>query len=159
MSHTASLWHEISSQEKKLGEQMIPIIRKPTVLITIPRTTEPPPSSLPSRSPRHPPSRGPAPAHSSQPLALPGTLPWHCRSKGDASPAAHFMPHSISQGLNRLPSLLPFLFPPPCFFCLDLWRLLCSSSWGTSRIPNAMIPKRVKAWMFATLELDWNLTA
>lgn len=120
VSHTASLWHEISSQEKKLGEQMIPIIRKPTVLITIPRTTEPPTRVLAQPPSPALPEQGPAPAHSShpssQPLPLPGTLPWHGRSKGDASPAAHFMPHSISRGLSLLPSLLLFLFPPPCLF-------------------------------------------
>lgn len=87
--------------------------------------------------------------HSSRPgarlLALPGTLLWHCGSKGDASPAARFMPHSISRGLSLLPTLLPFLFPPPCLFCSDWWRARrSSSSWGMSHAPNIVTPIKSK---------------
>lgn len=107
---------------EKLGEQMIPIIRKPTVLITIPRTTEPAIPGL-AQPPAPPsPARGPGegtlllPARPAPRSARgPATSPLcHRRSKGDASPAGHLVLHSISQGLRLLPTPLPFF--PLLFF-------------------------------------------
>lgn len=69
-SHSFPLaWNQFAGE--KLGEQMIPIIRKPTVLITIPRTMEPPTRSL--AQPPAPPS--PACSPGAGTLLLPAPSP------------------------------------------------------------------------------------
>lgn len=143
---------------------MIPIIRKPTVLITIPWTTEPAIRGL-AQPPTPPsPARGPGegtlllPAHPAprSPRGPAMSPLCHRRSKGDASPAGHLVLHSISQGLRLLPTPLPFF--PLLFFVLAWWRPCCGSSLqGISHAPNIAMP--VKSKPGCLLQWSWTGTS
>lgn len=134
---------------------MIPIIRKPTVLITIPRRTEPPTRGLAHPPAPPPPVPGPSTQHPAPgPSLRPGT-----RHVPPATTAAKVTPHSISQGLRLLPMPLPFLFCPVFFVCFSLVEPMLQQQFvGNVLCSQHHDAHQIKAWMFAAVELDWKLS-
>lgn len=133
---------------------MIPIIRKPTVLITIPRTTEPP-TRVPAQPPRHLPSK--ARLCTLLPPVCPARLCPGPSGTAGAKVTLHQLLISCPTAFLCL-HCCPFYFPLHAFFCLDWWRPRCSSSsWEMSHAPNILRP--IKSEPGCLLELHRNLTA
>lgn len=134
---------------------MIPIIRKPTVLITIPRTPEPPTRVL---------AQPPAPASPKLGLTPPtrARSPSLCPGPFSGTAGAKVMLHqlliSCPTAIRTKPTLLPFLFSPPC----DLFGSVEATSqqqqlMGMSHAPNIGIP--IKSKPGCSLQWSWTGTS